>query len=197
MMTTNDETLFKAAWSLREHGKSWDAVHRTDHPPGFRWLIESFGSNWRMTGPQAAIGQCQLRKLPDWIDRRRRNARILHDRLVSLPAVRSPWPEDHLTHAWYRYYCYVTPSALNSGWSRDRIMNEINASGWPCRVGSCPEIYREPAMIAAGYAPDQRLPVARELGETSLAMMIHHTIDADLMESYANAVADVVRRACD
>lgn len=196
MLFANDADVYKIAWSNREHGKSWDAVHRDDHPPGFRWLIESFGSNWRMTGPQAAIGLCQLGKLDVWVARRTRNAMILHDHLSSLDGVRCPTPEAGLRHAWYRFYCFVEPDRLRDGWGRDRIMHEINAAGWPCQVGSCPEIYREPAFIEAGFAPADRLPVARELGETSLAMLVHHGIDEDTMKNYAATVAEIIRSAC-
>ena len=196
MMFTNDTEVYKKAWSNREHGKSWDAVHRDDHPPGFRWLIESFGSNWRMTGPQAAIGLCQLGKLDHWVAERTRNAMILHEHLSRLDGVRCPTPGPDLRHAWYRFYCFVEPDRLTTGWNRDRIMHEINAAGWPCQVGSCPEIYREPAFIEAGFAPSDRLPVAQELGETSLAMLVHHGIDADTMERYATNVAKVIESAC-
>ncbi|MDG2095582.1 MAG: DegT/DnrJ/EryC1/StrS aminotransferase family protein [Phycisphaerales bacterium] len=195
MMVTNDETMWKRAWSAREHGKSWDTVHRDDHPPGFRWVVESLGSNWRMTGPQAAIGLRQLSKLDDWCLTRRRHTDLLRDRLDGLSAIRFPWPDDDINHACYRAYCFVEPDHLADGWSRDRIMHEINQAGWPCQVGSCPEIYREKVIIDAGYAPAAALPVARELGETGLAFSVHPTIDPDTMKDGVDAIVTIIEQA--
>ena len=64
MVTTNSDELWNTMWSLKDHGKSYDAVYHREHAPGFRWLHESFGTNWRLTEIQSAIGRLQLRKLP-------------------------------------------------------------------------------------------------------------------------------------
>ena len=195
MLVTKDEHVLKRAWSAREHGKSLDAIHRDDHPPGFRWLVESFGSNWRMTGPQAAIGLRQLSKLNDWRVRRSRNVSALRERLDGIASIRFPWPDDDMVHACYRAYCFVEPDQLASGWSRDRIMQAINDAGWPCQVGGCPEIYREKAVVDAGLAPNRPLPVAQELGETGLCFLVHPTIEDADMAAYANAVGDILESA--
>ncbi len=188
--------MYKRAWSTREHGKSWDLAHQQDHPPGFRWLIESFGSNWRLTGPQAAIGLCQLSKLTDWHMRRSKNAAVLHDRLAQIPCVRFPLPNRNVEHAFYRAYCFVDPKLLSTGSSRDTIMQQINDAGWPCGVGSCPEIYLEPALKAVGYGPTNPLPIARELGLTSLAFLVHPTIEYESMLAYADCVGRILESAC-
>ncbi|MCH2132761.1 MAG: DegT/DnrJ/EryC1/StrS aminotransferase family protein [Phycisphaerales bacterium] len=192
MLVTSDPALWRRAWSTREHGKSYDAVKRQDHPPGFRWFVESFGSNWRLTGPQAAIGLRQLAKLDDWNGKRTRNATILQDRLSAVDGIRCPWPGDDITHAWYRYYCFIEGDDQARSTRRDRIMQEINAAGWPCQVGGCPEIYLERSFVEAGFTPTAPLPVARQLAETSLAFLVHHTIDADTMNRYADAVAETI-----
>jgi dTDP-4-amino-4,6-dideoxygalactose transaminase len=66
MVTTNDEALWRTMWSYKDHGKSYEAVYERQHPPGFRWLHESFGTNWRMLEMQAAIGRIQLKRMSDW-----------------------------------------------------------------------------------------------------------------------------------
>ena len=195
MMVTNDEAMWKRAWSAREHGKSWDTVHRDDHPPGFRWVVESLGSNWRMTGPQAAIGLRQLEKLDNWCLKRKQHTELLRRRLDGLSVVRFPWPGDDIDHACYRAYCFVETDHLADGWSRDRIMHEINQAGWPCQVGGCPEIYREKLITDAGLAPAERLPVAQELGETGLAFLVHHTIDDQTMQMAVDAIGTVLEQA--
>ena len=195
MLTVNDDDVWSRAWSFKDHGKSYEAVYHTQHPPGFRWLHESFGTNWRMTEIQAAIGRLQLRKLPDWSARRSGNAALLRKGLQSISALRIPRPPSHLGHANYKFYAFVEPQALKAGWSRDRIMSQVVAAGVPCYSGSCSEIYLEKAFDLPGHRPAERLPVARELGETSLMFLIHPTLEPDHMACAVDVVCRVMREA--
>jgi hypothetical protein len=197
MLTTNDERLWERAWSFKDHGKSWDAVYRRQHPPGFgfRWLHDSFGTNWRMTEMQAAIGRLQLGKLPGWLESRTRNAALLTEWFSAIPALRLTVPPSGIGHAWYKYYAFIRPELLAPGWDKDRIMNAINAEGISCISGSCSEIYREKAFEREGFLPPARLPVARELGETSLMFLVHPTLDEQEMADTGRAVAKVFAAA--
>ena len=196
MVSTSSSELWDAMWAFKDHGKTHEAVFAREHPPGFRWLHERFGSNFRLTELQSAIGRIQLQRLPEWTAIRTRNALLLADALGDLPAVRVPLPPEHLTHAWYKFYAFVQPDALPDGWTRDRILSEIAALGYPALSGSCSEIYLEKCFQDAGMAPVHRLPVARELGETSLMFLVHPTITPEQMAGYAEAVRSVVNRAC-
>ena len=196
MVNTSRPELWDAIWAFKDHGKTHEAVFGREHPPGFRWLHERFGSNFRLTELQSAIGRIQLQRLPEWTAIRTRNALLLANALGDLPAVRVPLPPEHLTHAWYKFYAFVQPEALADGWSRDRILSEIAALGYPALAGSCSEIYLEKCFQDAGLAPAVRLPVARELGETSLMFLVHPTITPDQMAGYAQAVRSVVQKAC-
>jgi dTDP-4-amino-4,6-dideoxygalactose transaminase len=192
MLTLNDEAVWSRAWSFKDHGKSYDAVYHRDHPPGFRWLHESFGTNWRMTEPQAAIGRLQLRKLPLWSEARRRHWAQLADGLGDLACLRIPRPPKHIDHACYKFYAFVRPDALRAGWSRDRIAGEVQARGIPCFSGSCSEIYLEKAFEGTDSKPAERLPVARELGETSLMFLVHPTLTPE----HIGRTIEVVREVC-
>ncbi|MFZ2950304.1 MAG: DegT/DnrJ/EryC1/StrS aminotransferase family protein [Desulfuromonadaceae bacterium] len=195
MLTTNDEELWRKAWEFKDHGKSYDAVYLRQHAPGFRWLHESFGTNWRLTEMQSAIGRVQLRKLPDWTVARQRHAAILTEFFSQIPSLRiTPTPSE-IGHAMYKYYVFIRPEKLASGWNRDRVMNAINAEGIPCFSGSCSEIYLEKAFIDAGYGPAGRLPVAKELGETSLMFLVHPTLTDTDMIDICSAVEKVFREA--
>jgi dTDP-4-amino-4,6-dideoxygalactose transaminase len=181
MLVTDDRALWSRAWAYKDHGKSFEAVYERTHPPGFRWLHESFGTNWRMTEIQAAIGRIQLRRLPAWLERRRRSAAILTDRLQAIPALRVTRAPNHADHAYYKYYTFVRPDRLARGWDRNRILAEINARGVACFTGSCSEIYREKAFEGTDMAPPERLPVAQELGETALMFLVDPTLgDAEI-----------------
>ena len=190
MLATNDPEIWKRAWSLKDHGKSYDAVYHREHPPGYRWLHETIGSNWRMTEMQAAIGRVVLRKVPGWVISRRRHASALTDQLSRLPALRVPVPPDHCYHSYYKYYAFVRPEMLKPGWNRDAILAAIQAEGVPCFAGSCSEIYLEKALAHA--RPRCRLPIAKELGETSLMFTVHPTLTDEHIALTRRAVKKVV-----
>lgn len=197
MVTCQDEALRRAMWSYKDHGKSWSAVYEREHPPGFRWLHESFGTNWRMLEMQAAIGRVQLRRMAEWHRRRSEIAGRYAEALAAFDgAIRVPLPAEHLSHAWYRFYAYVRPEGLRPGWDRDRLVTEVTRRGIPLYQGSCSEVYREKAFEDTGFAPAQRLPVAVELGETSLMFLTHPTLsDEDVDRTIAITTA-VLAEAC-
>lgn len=195
LVTCRDDALWSRMWSFKDHGKSFDAVYHRPHPPGFRWLHESFGTNWRITEMQAAIGRRQLAKLDDWVARRRANMAALFAELEGLDALRLPQAPADLFHAAYRAYAFVRPERLKDGWSRDRIMQEVTARGVPCMSGSCSEVYREKAFDGTGLRPAAPLPVAQELGETSLAFLVHHTLTPDDLRTVGRHAREVIQSA--
>jgi dTDP-4-amino-4,6-dideoxygalactose transaminase len=176
MLITSDDELWSKAWSFKDHGKSYELSHTPQARPGFRWLHETVGSNYRMTELQAAIGRIQLRKLDGWVRRRRENAARLIKALEDIPAIRMPRPPDDFHHAYYKLYAFIRPERLKPDWSRDRILNALEKSGAPALSGSCPEIYREPAFAGHDYPG---LPAAERLGETSLMFLVHPTLSND------------------
>jgi len=176
MVTTNDEMLWKTMWSYKDHGKSWDAIYNREHPPGFRWLHESFGTNWRMTEMQAAIGRIQLTRMNTWTETRQGYANQLDEAVKEFELIRVVEVPEHSGHAEYKHYMFIKPEFLAEGWSRDRIVNEIVAQGIPCFQGSCSEVYLEKAFDNTDFRPEKRLPNAVELGETSLMFLVHPTL---------------------
>ena len=195
MLVTNDEAIWKRAWSIKDHGKNYDAVFNKEHPPGFRWLHESFGTNMRMTEMQAAIGRIQLKRLEQWSVVRNRNAARIIQVLRKFPSIRVPVPPSDIRHAYYRLYAFVEPGRLADGWNRDRIMNEINAAGVPCFSGSCPEIYEEKAFDIDGLRPSKRISNAHELGPLSLAFLVHPTLTDDDLDRVCGALESVLGNA--
>lgn len=195
MVTTNDCDLWKRMWAYKDHGKSWDAVYEREHPPGFRWLHESFGTNWRMTEMQAAIGRIQLKRMPEWTAARQRNAKAIWDAGRTLPGLRVPNVPEEVEHAGYKCYVFVEPEKLADGWNRDRIQQEIVDAGVPCFSGSCSEVYREKAFDSNGLRPANRLSAARELGETSLMFLVHPTLTESEIGKTCSVLAEIVGRA--
>lgn len=195
MLVLDDEDAWKRAWAYKDIGRSYDAVYHREHAPGFRWITESFGSNWRLTEMQSAIGRLQLAKLPGWVESRRRNAQMLAEGLSGIDLLRIPVPPAHAGHAYYKFYAFVRPEQLASDWGRDRIMAEVNDRGVHCTVGSCSEIYREKAFTDRGWGPSRPMPVARELGESSLMFMVHPTLPAQALVRTVEVLHEVARKA--
>ncbi|MDR3725104.1 MAG: DegT/DnrJ/EryC1/StrS aminotransferase family protein [Terracidiphilus sp.] len=194
MVTTNSDELWNTMWSLKDHGKSYDAVYHREHVPGFRWVHESFGTNWRLSEVQSAVGRIQLGKLPRWLSVRRKYAQILTDECAAIPGLRVTVPPEYIGHAYYKYYAFVRPEVLRPEWTRDRIIEAIKAEGIRCFSGSCSEIYLEKAF-PADWKPEARLPVARELGETSLMFLVHPTLSEEYIHSTCVAVEKVMSSA--
>ena len=241
MVTTNDEALWRSMWSFKDHGKSYEAVYERQHPPGFRWLHESFGTNWRMLEMQAVIGRIQLRRMAEWTALRTRNADAIAAVCRQFDALRVPTfrcgdcggaggvdsdetglprcarndskggrQDDSIviarsevtrqsggcTHAHYKRYVYVKPERLKAGWSRDRIVEAINAEGVPCYQGACSEVYLEKAFDGTGWRPETRLPVAKVLGETSIMFLVHPTLTLAEISKTCAVIQQVMQQAC-
>jgi len=209
MVTTNDEDLWRAMWAFKDHGKSYEAVYERKHAPGFRWLHESFGTNWRMLEMQAVIGRIQLARMADWTVLRQNHVKRLSQALaifdgpsgvVRLPSFGCASCPGQCgvagcVHAQYKFYTYVRPANLAKGWSRDRIVEAINAAGVPCYQGSCSEVYLEKAFDSTGWRPAERLPVARELGETSLMFLVHPTLTSAEIDKTCEVASRVLSEA--
>lgn len=196
VVTTNDKALWSKIWSYKDHGKSWDAVYNREHPPGFRWLHESFGTNMRLTEMQSAIGRIQLKRMEAWHQARTKNAeRILATAEKFPQALRVPRPPEDIEHAWYKCYVFLRPEGVKPNWTRDYIISAINAHGIPCFAGSCSEIYLEKAFDNTPFRPAERLPIARALGETSLMFLVHPTLPETALDATCQAIETVMAEA--
>ena len=195
MVTTNNLALWSKMWSYKDHGKSFDAIYNQQHPPGFRWVHESFGTNWRITELQSVIGRVQLGYMPTWHEARKRNAKKIMAAAKTCPALRVPDVPDNFEHAWYKAYVFVRPELLSEGWSRNRIIGEINALGVPCYEGTCSEVYLEKAFDNTGWRPATRLPIAKALGETSLMFLVHPTLTEAEISKICAVIQDVMQLA--
>ncbi|MGL1930777.1 MAG: DegT/DnrJ/EryC1/StrS aminotransferase family protein [Desulfotalea sp.] len=195
MVTTNDKGLWSKMWSYKDHGKSYEAVYERQHPPGFRWVHDSFGTNWRMTEMQAAIGRIQLDRMAQWTKDRGRNAQAVDDAVIDLPIVRRVVVAEDCIHANYKHYLFVQPNYLSEGWSRDRILEEIVFRGVPCFQGSCSEVYLEKAFDDTGWRPEVPLANAHELSKTSLMFLVHPTLTESDVARTCKVVRAVLKEA--
>lgn len=195
MVTTNDERLWSAAWSFKDHGKSYEAVYDREHSPGFRWLHESFGTNWRITEMQSAVGRYQLTQMPDWHTKRTLNANAIAEACRHFPALRVPEIPHYVRHAYYKFYAFIDESLLKGSWSRDSIVAEISDEGVPCFSGSCSEIYLEKAFDGTGFRPKHALKNAHILGKTSIMFLVHPTLTQKEIAHTQDVICKVMQEA--
>lgn len=195
MVTTNDKTLWSTMWSYKDHGKSFDAIYNREHPPGFRWLHESFGTNWRMTELQAVTGRIQLARMPAWTAQRQANAAQIDEAVADLSVVRRVEVPEYSEHAEYKHYLFIEPQNLAEGWTRDRIVETIVERGVPAYQGSCSEVYLEKAFDNTPWRPEPRLSNAVILGETSLMFLVHPTLTAEEVSKTAQVIREVLLEA--
>ena len=191
MVTTNSKELWSTMWSYKDHGKSFDAIYNREHPPGFRWLHESFGTNWRMTEMQAVLGRIQLTRMTEWTAKRQTYGAQLDQAAGGFGCIRLVNVPDHSEHAEYKHYMFIKPEQLASGWDRDRIVNAIVERGVPCFQGSCSEVYLEKAFDNTPWRPETRLPNAVELGETSIMFLVHPTLTEDEIAKTTQVMKEV------
>ncbi|KZZ20786.1 aminotransferase, partial [Oleiphilus sp. HI0078] len=195
MVTTNDKSLWDRMWSYKDHGKNFDAVYNRKHPPGFRWLHESFGTNWRLTEMQSAIGRIQLKRMPEWTRIRNEHAAKLVHVCRKFSSIRIPDVPDYIEHANYKFYVFVEPQNLAEGWTRDKIIDALNEQGVPAMQGSCSEVYLEKAFEGRSFKPKASLPVAKEIGGTSIMFLVHPTISGEQMDAVSDCLRSVLSKA--
>ncbi|WP_132978985.1 DegT/DnrJ/EryC1/StrS aminotransferase family protein [Pigmentiphaga sp. D-2] len=191
MVTTHDRQLWSKMWAYKDHGKSWEAVYERQHPPGFRWVHDSFGTNWRMIEMQAAIGLIQLDRMETWHSQRKANALRINNSVENQSWLRVPEIPTYIEHAFYKNYLFVETDRLPVDWSRDRIANEIVKHGVPCYQGSCSEVYLEKAFEKTDFSPRTRLTNAVKLGETSLMFLVHPTLSQQEIERTCSALQKI------
>lgn len=192
MVTTNDYDLWNKMWSYKDHGKSFESVYHKQHPVGFRWVHDSFGTNWRMMEVQAVIGRIQLKHMPEWTKIRNHNMNLIWDAFDdSEYFIVHRTPKNYVNAA---YKCYVQTNLENlpKGWTRDRIIQEFNRLGTPCYSGSCSEVYLEKAFDNTNWRPKERLKNAKMLGETSLMFLVHPTLTEDNINHTLDSIKLVI-----
>lgn len=195
MVTTNDKALWHAMWSYKDHGKNYDSVYHKQHAPGFRWVHDSFGTNWRMLEMQAVIGRIQLERMPDWTATRIANAARLDAIASQYSVLRIVDVPSDIVHAEYKHYFFVNEEQLAVDWSRDRIVDEVVARGVPCYHGSCSEVYLEKAFDDTSWRPKVRLTNAKTLGETSIMFLVHPTLTPQEIDKTCKVLSEVLAEA--
>jgi UDP-4-amino-4,6-dideoxy-N-acetyl-beta-L-altrosamine transaminase len=154
--TTNNEELARRMRLFRSHGITDNPADMEPRPACELWNYQqvNLGFNYRMTDIQAALGVSQLRRLDDFVVRRRAIAKRYDDVLTSFP-LSTPWQHPD---SWSSYHLYVVRLKFDiSNKSQQDIYREMHAQGVRVNLHYIP-IYRHPhyARLAfvPGYCPD-------------------------------------------
>ncbi len=196
LLATNKTKLWKKAWSLKDHGRDLDIVRSRKTGTGFVWMVNSFGTNYRMTEMQAAIGRIFLKRLDAMIAMRRQHASMLDDAFEKIDGLVVTRPPADIEPAYYKYYIQVDSKQLKKGLSRDIILQKLSKAGIPCGIGACPELYKEKAFKKQrkqlGLAPQKRLVNARRLGERSMMFQVHPTLSRQWIKYVIDVMQNIV-----
>lgn len=171
MIITHNEDLHNQMSARRDHGRFQMVGNRNDADLStFRYTVDEFGSNARMTEMQAAIGRLQLKKLDGWVARRRKIMQIydasLHQSVYS----------DN--HAGYLYNPRFTKK------QRVRILTEVAEA----RHGGCPNIAHEPAFEKRGWKYE--CGVADDVGKHVIGLPIYPTMsDEEVLDISSQVLA--------
>ena len=193
IVVTNRRDLWERAWSFKDHGKSWDAIHNQTHAGSFRYVHNTIGTNYRMTEMQAAIGRIQLKKLPGWVRQRRDCAALLCSLLKSAPGLLIPEPSSDFEHSYYRVYVLIKDKQIRFDWSRDRIVQELRKLEIPVGSGSCGEVYKEQSFRK--MFPDLQHQNAHNAQSQSLAFSVHPGLSQSDVHHISGCVKQVMRQA--
>lgn len=192
MLLLKNEDHWARAWAYKDHGKDPYKVRQPSIGHEYRYLHDTFGTNVRMTEMQAAIGRAQLRKLPRWLAQRRRNARLLHDRLAGHPLIRTPHIPANVEHAFYKASFLLETDRMPPG-GRAQLLAELNSQGIPASVGSCPDMSQELAVVNGSRGPRSPLTGAAYVGQRNVALPVDHLLGEPDMIFVADAIVTALK----
>lgn len=165
-VVTHEPELADRLRALRAHGFA-----AQPGPP----VLVAKGLNYRMTEMQAALGMCQMQKLPEILRRRRWLADLMHHHLESLPWFARPVVPPHLTPNWQSYVGVLSASVDRAG-----LIARLAERGIEARPGATAIHLLGAYRAASPYAED--CPVSTMLDARAVALPLHCGMnEADVM----------------
>jgi len=173
MITTDDAELAERLRAMRQWGgKGW-------------------GTSYKTTKVQAAVGLVQLRRLDEMIARRVELAHQRANLLEGVPELTLPYEPPERDHTFYLYTLLVPPEW--AGGKRDRIMAICSEEyGVGCIVAN-PPVYQSHELIRERTA-GQRLPLSEEIGARLFCASLHPLMTEEQNEYIAAAIIEAVER---
>ena len=173
-VTTDDDELARRLRAIRQFGGGW-----------------TWGTNYKMTKVQAAVGLVQLRRLDEMIENRRRVALERHALLEGIPEITLPYEPPECRHTYYLYTCLVPEEW--AGEKRDRLMSIMQEEyGVGCVVANPPQYEQTPFLRR--MTPGQDLPRSNLLGRRMFCVSLHPLMTSEHNEYVCAALIETVER---
>ncbi len=176
MITTNSYKNYQKIWSLKDHGKNIKKYLNIKNNYSFRYIHDSFGSNFRLTEMQSSIGNAQLLYIKERVKLRQRNANQYIKNFKNCKFIITPIIPKNITHSFYRLYLRFNFKFIKKNWNKNKIINKLNKLGFECSEGACSEIYNEKCFRNSKFKVKKSLKNCVELSKSSFALKVDHTI---------------------
>ena len=202
-LITSHIDYFEKARSYKDHGKNFKKINchsvSNDRTPSsaqtaYRWLHDTFGSNFRMTEMQAVIGLKQLEKLQYWLAMRRERAAVYAACFEGLTGI-FPALEITSTESVFYKYCFQITADHFSEKKRDQILQTLRDKGIPIFSGLCPDIRNETAFDRTNY-PSQSHPIAACTAARTLVLLCHPTLSLAAVHWMGMATREELMKQC-
>ena len=150
-----------------------------------------WGTNYKLTKVQAAVGSVQVRRLPQMIEQRRRIAKERNALLEGVPELTLPYEPLDCEHSYYLYTCLV-PEAW-AGEKRDKLMQLLREDyGVGCCVANPPQYLQTPFL--GEMTKGQDLPRSNKLAQRLFCVSIHPLMTTEHNEHVCAALIETVER---
>jgi len=170
MIVTDDEALAERCRSLRN---LCFQAHK-------RFVHEELGFNFRMTNLQAALGLAQLKRLEEFVERKRRMGAKYTELLEDVPGLQLPMAQTDYAQNIYWVFGVVLQEDI--GFDADFVMDKLRAR----KIGTRPffwPMHEQPVLKKMGLFDDVKCPVAERLARRGLYLPSGMTLtDGQLKE---------------
>ena len=165
MIATSDAALYEKCLRLRNHGQ------------GDEYIFPELGFNYRMTDIQAALGLGQLKRLDEFLRRRRENAEVLSSRLKEVDGLTVPYVSEGVEHSYNQFSVLLTGDSPEK--QRTALRRKLQEAGVPTAV-----YYPSPLHLQPAFAPQPAtpLPVSEDLASRILSLPVHPQLTKKQLE---------------
>ena len=174
MITTDSEDLASTACILRDQGKESFSSN----------VIVKLGYNWRMPEICAALGIVQLRRLPEFIERRNAIARIYDAAFDAMGVKRVVTPRNQVNN--YYKYTFFLPKNVN----RDKFKAMCRKEG----VAYGGEVYWPPLHLQPAFRDFLDTGARFDSADEWCSRMVNPPMFSEMTNEQAERVVDVTRK---
>jgi perosamine synthetase len=180
MIVTNNDQLAEDCRSLRN----------LCFQPGKRFVHERLGWNLRMTNLQAALGLAQLKRLIEFVQRKRHMGNRYNELLAGLSNVHLPLPKTDYAENIYWVYGLLLDDEL--GIDAEEVIRRLADRGIGARPFFCP-MHMQPVLLRMGLFEGEQYPIAERLYRQGFYIPSGMALTEAQIEQTVEALWDILR----